>query len=158
MNDEEAIPAEEIKIRAMRQDDLEQVIQIEHEIFLFPWSYGNFSDSIRTGYHCFVLVPLDNRTIMGYGVLMSGPDEGHVLTLGVGTSWQNQGLGKKMLQFLIEFARKQALHTVLLDVRESNTGAIKFYQRLGFQQIAVRKDYYPTMCGHENALIMTLTL
>lgn len=146
------------EIREMRPDDLEQVIQIEHEIFLFPWSIVNFSDSIRAGYHCRVLVKPDTDLVMGYGILMIGPGEAHVLTLGVGAAWQNRGLGEKMLRYLIELSREHQAEFVLLDVRESNTGAINLYQRLGFQQIAVRKGYYPAMCGREDALVMRLEL
>lgn len=148
-------PAE---IREMRPDDLEQVICIEHEIFLFPWSIINFSDSIKAGYHCRVLVQPNSDLVMGYGILMIGPGEAHVLTLGIGIAWQSQGLGGKMLRHLIELSRKNQAEFVLLDVRESNTGAINLYQRLGFRKIAVRKGYYPAMCGREDALVMKLEL
>ncbi|HRN82914.1 ribosomal protein S18-alanine N-acetyltransferase [Nitrosomonas europaea] len=146
------------EIREMHPDDLEQVIRIEHEIFLFPWSIVNFSDSIKAGYHCRVLVQPNSDLVMGYGILMTGPGEAHVLTLGVGAAWQSQGLGRKMLRHLIELSRKHQAEFVLLDVRESNTGAINLYERLGFQQIAVRKGYYPAMCGREDALVMKLEL
>ncbi|HRQ07626.1 MAG TPA: ribosomal protein S18-alanine N-acetyltransferase [Nitrosomonas europaea] len=146
------------EIREMHPDDLEQVIRIEHEIFLFPWSIVNFSDSIKAGYHCRVLVQPNSDLVMGYGILMTGPGEAHVLTLGVGAAWQSQGLGRKMLRYLIELSRKHQAEFVLLDVRESNTGAINLYERLGFQQIAVRKGYYPAMCGREDALVMKLEL
>lgn len=146
------------EIREMHPEDLEQVIRIEHEIFLFPWSIINFSDSIKAGYHCRVLVQPNSDLVMGYGILMTGPGEAHVLTLGVGAAWQSQGLGRKMLRYLIELSRKHQAEFVLLDVRESNTGAINLYERLGFQQIAVRKGYYPAMCGREDALVMKLEL
>ncbi|HRO56065.1 MAG TPA: ribosomal protein S18-alanine N-acetyltransferase [Nitrosomonas europaea] len=146
------------EIREMHPEDLEQVIRIEHEIFLFPWSIINFSDSIKAGYHCRVLVQPNSDLVMGYGILMTGPGEAHVLTLGVGAAWQSQGLGRKMLRHLIELSRKHQAEFVLLDVRESNTGAINLYERLGFQQIAVRKGYYPAMCGREDALVMKLEL
>ena len=151
-------PSFQAEIREMHPDDLEQVIRIEHEIFLFPWSIVNFRDSIKAGYHCRVLVQPNSNLVMGYGILMTGPGEAHVLTLGVGAAWQSQGLGGKMLRYLIELSRKHQAEFVLLDVRESNTGAINLYQRLGFQQIAVRKGYYPAMCEREDALVMRLEL
>lgn len=149
-------------IREMREQDLKQVIGIEHEIFLFPWSIINFRDSIKSGYHCRVLAQPDTQSstdvVMGYGILMLGPGEAHVLTLGVGFAWQNRGLGGKMLRHLIEYSRKQQAEFVLLDVRQSNIGAANLYRRLGFQQVAVRRGYYPAMCGREDALIMRLEL
>ncbi|WP_396956397.1 ribosomal protein S18-alanine N-acetyltransferase [Nitrosomonas sp.] len=151
-------PSFQAEIREMHPNDLEQVIRIEHEIFLFPWSIVNFRDSIKAGYHCRVLVQPNSNLVMGYGILMTGPGEAHVLTLGVGAAWQSQGLGGKMLRHLTELSRKHQAEFVLLDVRESNTGAINLYQRLGFQQIAVRKGYYPAMCGREDALVMRLEL
>ncbi len=146
------------EIREMRLDDLKQVIRIEHEIFLFPWSLINFSDSIKAGYHCRVLVQADTDKVMGYGILMLGPDEAHVLTLGIGVSWQNQGWGGYLLRYFIKFAAQHQMKSVLLDVRQSNIGAANLYQRLGFRQIAVRKGYYPAMCGREDALVMRLEL
>lgn len=157
--DSRVVPTE---IREMREEDLEQVIHIEHGIFLFPWSIINFSDSIRAGYHCRVLVQpgVEPGTdiVTGYGILMIGPGEAHVLTLGVGFAWQNQGLGEKMLRHLIEISRAHQAEFVLLDVRESNIGAANLYRRLGFQQVAVRKGYYPAMCEREDALVMRLEL
>ncbi|MBE7526226.1 MAG: ribosomal protein S18-alanine N-acetyltransferase [Burkholderiales bacterium] len=159
-------PSIQADIREMRFEDLEQIICIEHEIFLFPWSLINFSDSIKAGYHCRVLVQPhseadtqpDADIVMGYGILMIGPGEAHVLTVGVGHAWQGQGLGEKMLRHLIALSREHQAESVLLDVRESNTGAASLYRRLGFQQIAVRKGYYPAMCGREDALVMKLEL
>jgi [ribosomal protein S18]-alanine N-acetyltransferase len=145
-------------IREMYLDDLEQVIRIEHEVFLFPWSLINFSDSIKAGHHCRVLAQAKTDTLMGYGILMMGPDEAHILTLGIGASWQKQGWGKQMLRYLIEYSEAQNAQSVLLDVRESNVAAANLYQRLGFKQIASRKGYYPAMCGREDALVMRLEL
>jgi len=144
------------EIRAMRESDLNQIILIEREIFLFPWSLGNFSDSLKTEYLCRVME--QNNTILGYSILMLGPDEAHILTLGIGAQWQKKGLGEKMLMYLIELAIENGAQSMLLDVRESNQGAAKLYRQLGFQQIATRKGYYPAMCGREDALVMQLML
>lgn len=149
---------EQTVIREMRLQDLGQVILIEHEIFIFPWTLGNFRDSIEAGYACRVLAQKDNDTLMGYGVLMMGVDEAHLLTLGVGSVWQKQGCGAHLLEYFIEFAGIGGAKSVLLDVRASNTNAAKLYQRLGFEQVAVRKGYYPAMCGKEDALVMRRVL
>lgn len=141
-------------IREMRFEDLEQVILIEHEIFIFPWTLGNFRDSIKAGYACRVLTRQENDQLMGYGILMMGGDEAHLLTLGIGSAWQKQGYGAHLLQYFIQLARGEGARSILLDVRASNTNAARLYQRLGFEQIAVRKGYYPAMCGKEDALVM----
>lgn len=149
---------EQTVIREMHLEDLEQVILIEHEIFIFPWTLGNFRDSIKAGYACRVLTRKENDTLMGYGVMMMGVDEAHLLTLGIGSVWQKQGCGAYLLQYFIELAGNGGARSVLLDVRVSNTNAAKLYQRLGFEQIAIRKEYYPAMCGKEDALVMRRAL
>jgi ribosomal-protein-alanine N-acetyltransferase len=145
-----------IEIRKMHLSDLDQIIQIEREIFLFPWSRGNFADSIETGYVCHVLQQAD--TLMGYGIMMMSPEEAHILTLGIAPNWQKKGLGKKLLQHFIQYAREQNAKSIFLDVRESNHSAAQLYKQMGFQQIATRKGYYPAMCGREDALVMQLML
>ena len=82
------------RIRKMLPADLNQVIRIEREIFLFPWSLENFSDSINTGYDCHVLE--QTNTLFGYGVMMTGPDEAHLLTIGIAANWQSKGWGRKL--------------------------------------------------------------
>ncbi|GJL75103.1 ribosomal protein S18-alanine N-acetyltransferase [Nitrosomonas sp.] len=143
-------------IRVMRESDLSQIILVEREIFLFPWSLENFADSIRAGYLCRVME--EQNAILGYSIMMMGPDEAHILTLGIGAQWQKKGLGEKLLKYLIQLAGEEHAKSMLLDVRESNHGATKLYKQLGFQQIATRKGYYPAMCGREDALVMRLML
>ena len=144
------------EIRPMCESDLDQVIRIERQIFLFPWSLANFADSLKAGYLCRVME--ENLTILGYSILMIGPDESHILTLGINPDWQRRGLGEKMLHYLIDLSAEHGAKSVLLDVRESNQGAARLYRQLGFEQIGRRKGYYPAMCGREDALVMQLRL
>lgn len=145
-----------VEIREMCLEDVQHVILIEREIFLFPWSIGNFSDSVRAGYICRVIAK--ENIIAGYGILMMSPEEAHILTLGVAVDWQKQGLGKMMIEYFSDYARLNNAQSLLLDVRESNENAIKLYKKIGFEHIAIRKDYYPAMYGRENALVMKLAL
>lgn len=144
------------QIREMQLEDVGRIILIEREIFLFPWSVMNFIDSIKSGYYCRVLEQDDE--LIGYGIMMMGPDEAHILTLGIAAQWQYQGWGGKLLDYFIQLAKQNNAFAVILDVRKSNTSAINLYRRLGFKQIALRKGYYPAMCGREDALVMRLDL
>jgi len=153
MNQAESLNPE---IRTMCESDLNEVVRIEREIFLFPWTLGNFKDSLKTDYLCRVME--SHNTILGYSIMMIGPDEAHILTLGINPQWQRRGLGEKMLHYLIDLAMENGAKSILLDVRESNHGAAKLYRQLGFEQIATRKGYYPAMCGREDALVMRLEL
>lgn len=143
-------------IRAMTITDVSEVILIEREIFLFPWSPTNFSDSINAGYHCRVIE--QDHAVRGYGVMTIGADEAHILTIGIAAKSQNKGWGKKLLHYFIALAKEECATAMILDVRESNRGAANLYQQIGFKQIAIRKGYYPAMCGREDAIVMRLTL
>lgn len=145
-----------VVIRTMQSSDIDRIILIEREIFLFPWSPVNFADSLKSDYYCQVLTQAE--TILGYGIMMMSPEEAHILTLGIAAQSQKKGFGKKMLQHLIAHARTEKAKSVFLDVRESNHGAAQLYIRMGFRQIATRKGYYPAMCGREDALVMQLML
>lgn len=144
------------EIRQMLVTDLDEVIVIEREVFLFPWTRGNFGDSISSGYHCYVL-ELGGH-IFGYGVMTIGLDEAHLLTLSVTAGWQQEGWGEKLLQHFICLAKEHHARSVFLEVRKSNLGAARLYERIGFTRIATRSGYYPAMGGHEDAIVMELTL
>ena len=144
------------EIRQMLVTDLDEVIVIEKEVFLFPWTRGNFGDSISSGYHCYVL-ELGGH-IFGYGVMTIGLDEAHLLTLSVTAGWQQEGWGEKLLQHFICLAKEHHARSVFLEVRKSNLGAARLYERIGFTRIASRSGYYPAMGGREDAIVMELTL
>jgi len=143
-------------IRQMLVTDLDEVIVIEQEVFLFPWTRGNFGDSISSGYYCYVLELASH--IFGYGVMTIGLDEAHILTLSVAAGWQREGWGEKLLQHFICLAKVHHARSVFLEVRKSNLGAARLYERIGFRRCATRTGYYPAMGGREDAIVMELTL
>lgn len=144
------------QIRRMFMTDLDAVVAIEREVFLFPWTRGNFSDSIDSGYHCLVLE--QNGHLFGYGVMIIGPEEAHLLTLSVAAGSQRKGWGERLLRHFICIAREQRALSMFLDVRESNRAAARLYERMGFRQIGKRRDYYPAMGGREDSIVMELIL
>lgn len=144
------------KIRRMAPSDLDAVVAIEREVFLFPWTRGNFSDSINSGYYCLVL-DLDGR-IFGYGVMTIGAEEAHLLTLSIAAGSQRKGWGERLLRHFIQIAIDQRARSMFLDVRESNHAATRLYERIGFRQVGRRRDYYPAMGGREDSLVMELML
>jgi [ribosomal protein S18]-alanine N-acetyltransferase len=143
-------------IRRMLLTDLDAVVAIEREVFLFPWTRGNFSDSVQSGYYCVVLE--QDGHLFGYGVMIIGPEEAHLLTLSVAAESQRKGWGELLLRHFIHVAKKKHARSMFLDVRESNQAAARLYERIGFKQIAKRKDYYPAMGGREDSLVMELML
>jgi ribosomal-protein-alanine N-acetyltransferase len=140
----------------MREADLDAVVEIENRIYEFPWTEGNFRDSIRAGYSCWVARSGD--AILGYSVLLLAAGEGHLLNLSIDTAFQRQGYGGQFLIHLMEAARREGTGILFLEVRPTNTAAISLYTQHGFRQIGVRREYYPARNGRENALILALEL
>ncbi len=140
----------------MQLRDLETVIGIEREIYPFPWTSGNFRDSLLSGYSCWVCEKAG--PVVAYGVVMLAADEAHVLNIGVARDWQRRGIGRALMEHLVGVARDYGAATVFLEVRPSNGPALRLYERMGFNEIGVRKNYYPAAKGREDAIVMGLQL
>ena len=151
-----AVPLPQIHYRRMRATDLAEVARLEKALYEFPWSLGNFRDSVTAGYDCWVVA--HGEAVVGYAVLMVALDEAHLLNFAVGAEWQNQGIGRAFLGHIIQVARDAAAQIIYLEVRPSNNAARHLYRKLGFQQIAIRPEYYPAAAGREDALFLGLTL
>ncbi len=143
-----------LRLVPMRRIDVPQVTAIESLLYDFPWTSGNFSDSINAGYHATILLDAHN-VLLGYCVLMFAVDEAHLLNVSVARQHQGQGHGSRLLQHMLDSARQARMQRMILEVRPSNPRAAELYQRCGFTQIGVRKGYYPAHAGtREDALVM----
>ena len=143
-------------LRPMRSADFEQVVAIERTIYTHPWTLGNFRDSLQAGYSCWVMER--GGAMVGYGVLMIGVAEAHLLNLSIAREWQRQGLGRELLQHFIELARQLEAERLFLEVRPSNASARGLYARAGFRELYVRRGYYPAAGGREDAILMGMDL
>lgn len=132
------------------------VARLEKDLYAFPWSAGNFRDSLNAGYDCWAVCHGD--ALAGYAVLMVALDEAHLLNIAVAPEWQQQGIGRAFLGYMVEVAKQAGCGIVYLEVRPSNHPARHLYRSMGFQQIAIRPNYYPTPAGREDALFLGLTL
>lgn len=144
------------ELRKMAETDLPAVLAIENAIYPFPWTQGNFADSIAAGYNCWVY--LRDGELIGYAVLMLAAGEAHLLNLSIAAARQQQGYGGQLLQRICELARADGAQLLLLEVRPSNAAGLRLYKRHGFKQIGLRRDYYPAPSGREDALILSLPL
>ncbi len=151
-----AVPIPQLHYRRMRLDDLGEVARVEKSLYDFPWSLGNFRDSLTAGYDCWAVT--HGESLIGYAVLMIALDEAHLLNFAVANEWQNQGIGRGFLVRMVEVARAAGCAIVYLEVRPSNLAARHLYRRSGFQQIAIRPEYYPALVGREDALFLGLSL
>lgn len=137
-------------------EDLDTVMVIEPYIYSHPWTRGNFSDSLSAGHSAWVLVQ-DNK-IIGYALLMIVLDEAHLLNLSVAKTYQKQGLGRFLLEHMLEISKKYQAVNMFLEVRASNVSALALYENMGFNEMAVRPNYYPATNGREDAILMGLAL
>jgi ribosomal-protein-alanine N-acetyltransferase len=149
-------PAED-SFEPMRLDDLDEVAAVESDIYPFPWTRGNFQDSLRAGYIAWVLRSAA-RELIAYSIVMLAVDEAHLLNLSVTRAFQRYGYGWRMLDWMAQRARDHGARTMLLEVRPSNTPAQRLYARYGFERIGIRRGYYPSQGGREDALVMRITL
>ncbi len=156
-----AYPSEAVRnaatLRTMTPEDLDTVLAIEQAAYGHPWSRGNFRDSLNPLFdaHCLWL----EGELLGYFLAMHGVEEMHLLNITVAPSRQGQGWGHMMLDALSLMSRSQGAQWLWLEVRQSNARALQVYERYGFRQVSIRKDYYPAgRQQREHAVVMSLKL
>lgn len=142
----------------MQTKDLDEVMTIENDVYPYPWTRGNFLDSLYSGYEIWT-VREPSGALAGYFLLMLVVDEAHLLNISVRRDLQRHGIGRMQLNKASELARAKGMQSILLEVRPSNTGALAVYQRYGFEQIGRRKAYYPAADNtREDAIVMRYPL
>lgn len=135
----------------MNERDLDGVSALEAGLQDFPWSRGNFADSLQAGHSVWVL--RIGGDLVGFSVVMSVLDEAHLLNIGVDRRYQGRGYGARLPRQVMENASLNGAHKLFLEVRPSNDKAVALYRHFGFRQIGLRKGYYPAAGGREDALI-----
>ena len=167
-----------IRFRDMCASDLDAVLDVERACYDFPWTARVFQDCLNAGYICRLLEQMSQRDskqqrgnklknpsveykeakLLGHGILMLGPGEAHILNLCIVPAFQGTGLSVKLLKSLLDTAKANRAEEIFLEVRESNSAARKLYESNGFNQLAVRKNYYDAANGREDAWVYALTL
>ncbi|MGE4338740.1 MAG: ribosomal protein S18-alanine N-acetyltransferase [Pigmentiphaga sp.] len=136
----------------MLPDDLDDVIRIEREVYSHPWTLGNFRDALAAGYAAWILRQQDE--LLAYCLVMEVPDELHILNLSVAAAHQGKGLARELLQHIDHDAQRRRCGSLLLEVRVSNARARSLYENAGFRAIGLRRGYYPSVRGREDAIVM----
>lgn len=146
------------KPERMRVDDIEHIMHIEQAAYPFPWTRGNFLDSLYSGYEAWVLRDGEGD-IAAYFLLMLAVHEAHLLNITVRRDLHGQGIGRRLLDDVSALGREKGMESVLLEVRPSNPRAAVIYERYGFKRIGLRKGYYPADNNErEDAIVMRLAL
>lgn len=155
----------EIKIGAMKVEDLDQVLEIEQASFSVPWSRKLFLAELSKPAVSTLLVaygdrevPRGGRTVrevMAYIVFWIVADEMHILNLAVAAAYRRRGIAKKLIVSAVRYAYSRGARTAYLEVRASNTPAQRLYSSLGFTGSFVRRGYYDMPV--EDAVVMMLS-
>lgn len=133
------------------------VMQVELAAYEFPWTEGNFRDSLIAGYSSWVL--MHGEQVLGYALMCMVAGEAQILNVCVAPSQRRRGLARVLMDHLLRIARAAAMEIVILEVRPSNLAALALYQSYGFAQIGVRRRYYRSADGRgEDAQVLSLTL
>ena len=145
-----------IRVRAMTLADVADVIEIERDGYPFPWSEGIFRDCVRVGYFCRVVEM--RGEVQGYGIMSFAADEAHLLNICIHRDLREQGIGRRLLRYLLEQATRLGMNYVFLEVRPSNPAAIHLYESIGFVRVGIRKGYYQGSPTREDAWVYKLSL
>jgi len=143
----------ELSFLPMTTADLDAVLAIESVSHIHPWTQGNFLDSLAAGHWAYCVRPqledavrgsyLDPEILWAYCILFPALDELHLLNITVSPKLRRLGIGAKMMHAIEGVAAQQKMPRIILEVRPSNINAMQLYQALGYEQIGLRKNYYP---------------
>lgn len=144
-------------IELVTESDFDRLFEIEQKAHLVPWSKGTLLNNQGESYLNLKMV--EQGKIVGFAICQVVLDEATLFNIAIEPSEQGKGLGKVLLQGLIAELGKKGVLTLWLEVRESNQKAHQLYTQLGFNEVTIRKSYYPLPDGgKENAVVMALYL
>ena len=139
-------------LREMLVEDLDQVMEIERELFSPPWTREGFFTYL-THKDAMFLVVEEKGEILAYCGLLMVLDEGDITNVAVRPDRQREGIGHFLMDSLIRLAEEQGVTTIHLEVRVGNDTALRLYERMGFTRDGISKQYYTDPV--EDALLMT---
>lgn len=146
----------EISFLEIVPDDFDVIYNIEKRAYPIPWSEKIMTSMVNGNEYKIKITYYDK--IVAYVFMMVVLDEATVLNITVDPAYQGKGLGRKLLRYVKTELSKKGIVSIFLEVRESNRNALALYESEGFHEIDVRKNYYPTKNGHEDAIIMACML
>ena len=140
----------------MVEADLNEVAQTERRAYIYPWARSVFADCLKESSQCWVACLAD--AIVGHGVLSIGAGEAHLLNVCIDRDSQGKGYGRDFVKHMLSRARAAGADALFLEVRPSNHVADRLYDSMGFVQVGLRKDYYPSAFGREDARVLVMDL
>ncbi len=146
-----------LRIRRALAEDIDSILQIETEQFSHPWKKSYFTDELTHDIsNFFVAEDVEKKRVAGFIIFWIIEETMELHNIAVSGDYKKKGIGKRLMLFLLEKARKNNVEEIFLEVRKSNVTAIRLYEAFHFKQVGVRKDYYSNPV--EDAMIFKLSL
>jgi len=142
-----------VSIRPMVRGDIPAVAELESDIYPQPWSPRVFFDELALDNRRYLVATIAEGVVMGYCGLLIVEDDAHITTIAVAPGARGHHLGQRLMLALVDVAREVDTRHLTLEVRVSNDGAQRLYERFGFDPVGRRKNYYKD----EDALVMWAT-
>lgn len=133
-------------------ENIEEIEQIENLSFAIPWSRKSITDELTVNKFATYFCAVVDGKIAGYAGIWHICDEGHITNIAVHPDYRQNGIGSVLLEQLLEYARKENIVGLTLEVRKSNFSAQGLYRKFGFEDAGCRKGYYAD--NGEDAIIM----
>lgn len=145
----------ELSLRELASADIPDVMALERSAHSHPWRQSSFEDCLKGRQKCWLAESKNN--LVGYVVVTQGGGDAEILNISVAPEFQRKGIGQCLLNQAVNYVREKA-DMLFLEVRVSNKKAIQLYSKEGFFEVGTRKNYYPTLNGREDALLMAMQL
>jgi ribosomal-protein-alanine N-acetyltransferase len=143
-------------VREMQYGDVPAIVAIEADTYAFPWTATIFRDCLLAGYTSLVLEHAGGS--QGYAIMSLAAAEAHLLNLCVAGQWRRRGFGTRLLQQLLSQARSVGAERIYLEVRPTNQAALEMYREAGFAELGIRRNYYRSLAGREDAMVLVRRL
>ncbi len=147
---------DDLNIRPMRIEDLNQVMRIEKSVFSHPWPREAFLAYLFSSKPNVYIVAEKQNLLLGYAAAHEKNNKYHLVNMAVKKSWQRTGIGSRLLERIFQLGREKSISEIFLEVRESNQRAIAFYEKHKFIRETLRQNYYTD--NNEDAIIMVRSL
>jgi ribosomal-protein-alanine N-acetyltransferase len=155
-NIDKYLKKDSVIIRPMKVLDLDDVLRIERESYVEPWLRDHFLYELQTSRISKTMVLEIEGKIAGYVGLWLLHPEIHVTNMTVSTVYRKQGLGTKLMDYVMNLALESKFKVITLEVRHNNDAALALYRKFGFEIRGIRKNYYAA--EKADALIMSRTM
>ena len=145
-----------LEYKYLDYSQISSLLEIEEESNPYPWTELNFKDCLERGYYSLALE--EEGLFVGFAIMAISSEESHLLNIGIKKEKRRLGLGEKLLKKMIIAAEVMGSKKIILEVRITNKSAYKLYEKLGFEEIGTRKNYYRLPEGREDAFVMSKSL